>query len=1528
MATRYWVGGAGNWSSTAKWSTTSGGASGASVPISTDDVVFDANSSLVGAIATVDTAQTCATLTLTPGAAVGFSTIAITASLTVTGLFSMSGTAGNQRFQIRGTTYGIATNFIVGSASGLSDLDFRDLFITGAATPLSGTRIGNLRGVTGVTFSPTKTVYWNLAGAQNWSANGWAATSGGSPATTNFPLSQDTAVFDNTGSVTGTITMDTAIPYTGTVDMSARSSAMTLATTAFTIYGNWKNGSGTTLSGTAALTFSGRNTQSITSASKTFTQPITIDTYGGTVQLVDALNIGTNTLTVTNGTFTTNGQSVTALGLSAAGTNIRAINLGASTLTLSGTSALQMTNTTNLTFNAGSSNIIFTTSTSATMACGGLTYSSVSFTGTTAATYAITGANTFANLTFTAPAAAGLMGCTFSANQTITGTLTCAGATAVRRIFLRSDTVGTQRTLTCAAISAQDCDFRDIAIAGAAAPYNAGSLRVGDCGGNSGITFPAGVPKYWNLAGAQNWSATGWATSSGGTPAINNFPLAQDTAVFDNTGSVTGTITIDAAWNIGTFNASARTSAMDLTTSTNTPNVYGNWLFGTGVALSSGAGTITFGGRGTQTITSNGIVFNTPITVNSFSGTVQIADAFAVANNRLLTLTSGTFDAVNYNVIAAGFTFTAGTLKMGSGTWTLSGNLNFGNVWTYTAGTFFKGTANMVLSDTTATGRTFAGGGLSYNKLTIGGATGTSTLTITGNNQFTEIASTKTVAHTIDFGATSQTFGAWTVTGTVGNVVTVTGTATLTIAGARVSGVDYLAMGTTAISTTSPGEFYAGANSTGTGTNAILTAAPAATTRYWVGGNGTWDATTTTNWSATSGGAGGASVPTSADAVVFDSASNATAYTVTLTATQLRCAALSIDGPLSGNITFAGTAPLAVHGNLNFVNSAVTTNTYTGALTFSGSTTGKTIRPNINMFSPVTINGVGCGWTITGGIPLVVSGAFTLTNGSFDTGNYGISCGAFSSNNTNTRSFTLTADTINCSGAWAINATNLTFNAGTSIVQSNATSGTMALGGLTFYTFRFSSTTATTMAITGANTFTNLSFYGKTAAGISTYTFSANQTVTGTLSVLAGTDATMRNFLLSDTLGTTRTLTVGTFAAGSADVDFRDITIAGAAAPISGTRFGDCKGNSGITFPSTKTVYWASTVSGQNWGSSSIWAATSGGGGSAVNFPLAQDIATFDSTHPSSGSTAALNTNYNIGTIDMSARTTNTMILATSTTTPTIYGNWINGSGCSFTGTGAITFAGRGSQTITSASAAAFTQQFTINTPDGSVALQDAFANSSTALTIVSGTFNANGFNVTLTNSSSGVATSGTGVRTIAFGSGSSVWTIVGVTAWSASTSTNLTVTGSGTIKCTSASTKTFSGGNVAYTNITLDQGGAGTLTISGNNTLKNITNSSGVANTINFAATTTTLSQFTGAGTSGNLLTLSGTSAAAPATLIYSGGTNVNSNYLTINNVKAYATTSTWYAGANSTNGGTLGWIFTAAPSAAYTRSFGWIIT
>jgi hypothetical protein len=1145
-----------------------------------------------------------------------------------------------------------------------------------------------------------------------------------------------------------------------------------------------------------------------------------------------------------------------------------------------------------------------------------LTFYNVTLSSTTSGNSPlISGNNTFNNFTVPAPAAAGLIGMRFSGNNIINGTLTVAGASPVRRIFVRSDTLGTARTLTVATLSATDCDFRDITIAGAAA--GSSPTRAGDCGGNTGITFPVAKTVYWNLAGAQNWSATAWAPGTGGTPDINNFPLAQDTAVFDEAaGSVTGTITINAAWNIGTFNASARTSAMTLTTSTNTPTVYGNWTFGTGVTSSSTAGTITFAGRSTQTITSNGVTFGCPVTVDCFTSTVQLGDAITLDSTRFLTLNSGTFDAVTYNVTTGSFavpTF-ATTLKMGSGTWTLSST---GNLWNFSSNpVLYKGTANIVLSNTSATNRTFRGGGLSYNKLTIGGSTGTSTLIIEGDNQFTELASTKTVAHTIDLGSTTQTFGKWTVTGTAGNVVTLSGTGTShVLAGAATSGIDYLAMGSIGFSATSPGEFYAGANSTGTASAPVFrTATPAATTRYWVGGTGNWS--DTNRWSTGSGGGGGASVPTSLDNVIFDAASNATAYTATVNATS-RCNQLTIAGPASGNVTLAGSSTLICHGNITLPATGLT-RTFTGPLVLSGSTTGKTFTTNgVTVAGNPVVNGVGCGWSLGSAWSDGAAGtSLTVTNGDFDTANYAVTIGAFVSSNANTRSLSLGSSTISIQSlpTGFTNSINLTLNAGTSQINCSSNS-TFNGGGLSFYNVDFTNTSSGTVTINGANSFNNLSFTGITSAGLKVISLSANQTVTGTLTLSAGTNATMRHFVQSSTLGTTRTLTCA--AVSLTDVDFRDITIAGAAAPASGTRLGDCKGNSGITFPAAKTVYW--NLAGSNNWSATAWATSSGGSPAVNNFPLAQDTAVFESTSPGTGTTTTINAAYNIGTIDMSARTANTMTLATGSNNPTIYGNWINGTGTFLSGTGIMTFSGRGSQTITSAGKT-FTQPFTFNSPGGSVTLQDAFISSaSSGFVLVAGTFDANSYNFSLSNSAATFTFSGSATRTLAIGSGT--WTIAaqGGFAWN-SGAVNLTVTGTGTISMTAAAAKSFQGGGISYSGITLNQGGAGTLTIGGNNTFKDITNtykSTGAAN-INIDTTTQRVSQWTGAGEAGRLLTVQGTSASSPGTLILTGATKPNVDYLTITGVRAYALTDTWYAGANSTNNGSLGWIFAAAPATA----------
>ena len=58
--------------------------------------------------------------------------------------------------------------------------------------------------------------------------------------------------------------------------------------------------------------------------------------------------------------------------------------------------------------------------------------------------------------------------------------------------------------------------------------------------------------------------------------------------------------------------------------------------------------------------------------------------------------------------------------------------------------------------------------------------------------------------------------------------------------------------------------------------------------RYWVGGTDNWDGTPGTKWSATSGGAGGASIPTFADDVYFDAASGAVTVTVPSTSVSFR----------------------------------------------------------------------------------------------------------------------------------------------------------------------------------------------------------------------------------------------------------------------------------------------------------------------------------------------------------------------------------------------------------------------------------------------------------------------------------------------------------------------------------------------------------------------------------------------------------------------------------------------------------------
>ena len=69
--------------------------------------------------------------------------------------------------------------------------------------------------------------------------------------------------------------------------------------------------------------------------------------------------------------------------------------------------------------------------------------------------------------------------------------------------------------------------------------------------------------------------------------------------------------------------------------------------------------------------------------------------------------------------------------------------------------------------------------------------------------------------------------------------------------------------------------------------------------KYWVGGSGTWDNASTTNWSLTSGGPAGAPVPTSVDNVIFNTLSNGVAYAVTV-GTSATALDITIANPATG----------------------------------------------------------------------------------------------------------------------------------------------------------------------------------------------------------------------------------------------------------------------------------------------------------------------------------------------------------------------------------------------------------------------------------------------------------------------------------------------------------------------------------------------------------------------------------------------------------------------------------------------------
>lgn len=557
-------------------------------------------------------------------------------------------------------------------------------------------------------------------------------------------------------------------------------------------------------------------------------------------------------------------------------------------------------------------------------------------------------------------------------------------------------------------------------------------------------------------------------------------------------------------------------------------------------------------------------------------------------------------------------------------------------------------------------------------------------------------------------------------------------------------------------------------------------------TYYWVGGAGTWDAATTTNWALSSGGVGGAGVPTLADNAVFDAASGST-YTVSIV-TGAVCNDLTATGTVGASLSLAANAVLDVYGSLTFPATGLTwVGGTSSSVFFLATTVGKTVTTNGVSFggsgnTSVRFDGVGGGWTL--GSALTCNN-LTVNQGSFSTANFNITAAStFTGSGTLTRSVSLGSSTVTVQGATAwtfTTTTGLTFNAGTSAITCTATSPTFSGGGLTYNNVSFTSTGSGTSTITGANTFNNLTQVSRSATGIRIVAFAVSQVVTGTLT-LGATNTAIRRIIVFGTtstgtgVGTPITLTVNTVAT-LADVDFRDITAAGASGTWSGTRLGNCGGNTNITFAAGVTKYW-SLAAGGNW-SATAWALTSGGAPAANNFPLAQDTVIINNTNLNVGATITFDQAWQVPTLDASTRS-NTWTFA-NTAGGYYYGNITLSAALTGTSTGTIFVAGRTPQTITTAGVTLSSGVNVLNSAGG-LTLNGNLTTTAN-LTVTQGVLDLGSYTLTGNIFSS----NGSGIRTFAFGTGKIVLTGNATTVWSTSTTTNLNVTGTPLVELTYA---------------------------------------------------------------------------------------------------------------------------------------------
>ena len=542
--------------------------------------------------------------------------------------------------------------------------------------------------------------YW-VGGSGNWTDynNHWATTSGGNNFHLLAPTPNDDVFFDANSGFTfssKTITIDPASASCNNMDWTGALNAPVLAgpsSNTLKVYGSLKWIASMSVSFSGKTYFESTSTgNTLTTAGKSFNNDVYFNGGSGVWTLQDSLVLsGSNTLYLQFGTLITNNQVVRCFNFDLSNSNIRGLDLGSSKLYCG--YRFYASNTSNLSFNAGTSHIILNDPNNYLYLYGNLSYYDVTFVqGYSSYQSSVQNGGSFHQLSFlgigtgyingTASMQKAVLstdmfvnaGCTYdtlklaaghtyvfqsSAIQTINSYFD-ANASCSNLISIQAGTSGTQATFnkSSGSVVLSYVILRDIKAGGGATFTANNSLNLGN---NSGWTIntPAAQNLYW-VGGSGNWNDINhWANSSGGMGG-SCVPSPMDNVFFDNNSGFTfssKTININAGtafcnnmdWT-GALNAPVLAGP-----SSNTLKVYGSlkWIASMSVSFS---GKTYFESTSTgNTLTTAGKSFNNDVYFNGGSGVWTLQDSLVLSGSNTLYLQFGTL--ITNNQVVRCFNF-------------------------------------------------------------------------------------------------------------------------------------------------------------------------------------------------------------------------------------------------------------------------------------------------------------------------------------------------------------------------------------------------------------------------------------------------------------------------------------------------------------------------------------------------------------------------------------------------------------------------------------------------------------------------------------------------------------------------------------------------------------------------------------------------------------------------------------------------------------------------------------------------------